>query len=97
VLVLIFGAYEFYQTLSTGSGGHIANSAHLGGGIAGYIYAFTFGRPDIMRKVRRKIKSKTEPPVDPREINRILDKAVADGLHSLTPAERALLKRAGKK
>jgi membrane associated rhomboid family serine protease len=97
ILVLALGAFEFHQTLTMGEGGTIANSAHLGGGIAGYIYALTIGRPDIMRKVRRKIKSKTEPPVDPREINRILDKAVADGLHSLTPAERALLKRAGKK
>jgi len=95
LLVLLFGAYELIQTLG-GPGGAVANSAHLGGGIAGYLYATVIARPDIMRKIRKKFAAKEKAPVDQNEINRILDKAAADGLHTLTRAERALLKRAGK-
>jgi membrane associated rhomboid family serine protease len=96
VFVLILGAYELLHTLG-GPGGAVANSAHLGGGIAGYLYATVIARPDILRKIRRKFKSKEKQPVDQNEINRILDKANADGLHTLTRVERALLKQAGKR
>ncbi len=98
LLVLILGTYELLQTLG-GPGGAVANAAHLGGGIAGYIYATVTGRPDIMRKIQRMIDAKEKPPptpVDQQAINRILDKASQQGLHSLTPRERALLKRASK-
>ncbi len=95
IFVLILGAYELLHTLG-GPGGAVANAAHLGGGIAGYIYALSFGRPDLMQKIRRKFKLKEKAPVDQNEINRILDKAGADGLHTLTRVERALLKQAGK-
>jgi len=95
LLVLIFGAYELLHTLG-GPGGAVANSAHLAGGIAGYFYALSFGRPDIIRKLRRKFQMKEKAPVDQNEINRILDKANAGGLHTLTHVERTLLKRAGK-
>ncbi len=95
LLVLIFGGYELLRTLG-GPGGAVANSAHLSGGIAGYIYALSFGRPDIMRKIHTKLGLHQKAPVDQNEINRILDKANAGGLHTLTRVERALLKRAGK-
>jgi len=95
VFVLILGAYELLHTLG-GPGGAVANAAHLGGGIAGYLYATAIGRPDVLRKLRQKFDSREKAPVDQNEINRILDKAHADGLHSLTRIERALLKRAGK-
>jgi len=74
LLVLIFGAYELIRTLG-GPGGAVANAAHLGGGIAGYLYATVIARPDTMKKIRRKLESK--PPIDQNEINRILDKANA--------------------
>ena len=96
VFVLILGAYELLHTLG-GPGGAVANSAHLGGGIAGYFYALAIGRPDVMRRIRQKFRSKVKQPVDQKEINRILDKANTDGLHSLNRMERALLKQAGKK
>ena len=96
LLVLIFGAYELIRTLG-GPGGAVANAAHLGGGIAGYLYATVVARPDIMRKIHQKFKAKEKAPVDQNEINRILDKANAEGLHSLTRVERALLKQTGKK
>jgi len=94
-LVLSFGAYELLRTLG-GPGSTVANSAHLGGGIAGYLYATVIARPDILRKLRRKFQTKENTSVDQAEINRILNKARANGLHTLTRVERALLKRAGK-
>lgn len=79
-----------------GAGGHIANTAHLGGGIAGYIYATMIGRPDILRKIRTKLGPREKPPVSRTEIDRILDKAAKHGMHTLTRRERDLLKQAGK-
>ncbi len=92
VLVLCFGAYELFHTLN-GPGGAVANAAHLGGGIAGYVYALLAGRPDVIRKIRRNLESRV---VSQNEINRILDKAASQGMHTLTRAERATLKKAGK-
>jgi membrane associated rhomboid family serine protease len=94
ILIIILGLYELSQTISGGGG--IANAAHLSGGIAGYIYATLIGRPDIVRKIRRKVQSQPKQPIDKREINRILDKVADKGLHSLTASERDNLKRAGK-
>ncbi|MBI9021144.1 MAG: rhomboid family intramembrane serine protease [Verrucomicrobia bacterium] len=95
VFVLILGAYELLHTLG-GPGGAVANSAHLSGGIAGYIYATAIGRPDILKKIRQKFKSKKPLPIDRAEIDRILDKAAQGGIHTLTRRERDQLKRAGK-
>jgi membrane associated rhomboid family serine protease len=96
VFVLLIGAYEFINTLSFGAGGHIANSAHLSGGIVGYIYATVIGRPDVLHKLKEKFRPKERPPVSRAEIDRILDKAARQGMHTLTSHERDLLKRAGK-
>jgi membrane associated rhomboid family serine protease len=95
LFVLLLGAYEFMHTLA-GPGGHIANAAHLGGGIAGYIYATVIGRPDILHKLKEKFLVKEKQPVSRAEIDRILDKAARHGMHSLTSHERDLLKRAGR-
>ena len=94
VFVLLLGIYEMAHTLG-GPGGAVANAAHLGGGIAGYIYATVIGRPDIMQKLKSNWAEKSKP-VDRNEINRILDKASSAGLHSLTKQERALLKNVKK-
>lgn len=96
VFVLILGAYEFMHTLG-GQGGHVANAAHLGGGIAGYIYALIIGRPDIIRRIKRKFQPRDPLPASREEINRILDKAAAKGMHSLTRREQDLLRRASKR
>lgn len=95
LLVVILGAYELLHVLG-GPGGAVANAAHFGGGIAGTIYTLVVGRPDIMRKIRRNLVPKEKPPISRAEIDRILDKAAQHGMHSLTPAERAALKRAGR-
>ncbi len=95
LFVLLLGAYEFMHTLA-GPGGHIANAAHLGGAIAGYVYATVAGRTDLLWKVKEKFKAKVKPSVSRAEIDRILDKAAQQGMHSLTSRERDQLKRAGK-
>ena len=95
VLVLVLGSYELLRTLG-GPGGAVANSAHLSGGIAGYLYALSFGRPGLMKKLRNTFHIKSKPQIDRNEINRNLDKANTHGLHTLTRTERNRLKRAGK-
>lgn len=95
VFVLLLGAYEFMHTLG-GPGGHVANAAHLGGGIAGYVYAAVAGHTDLLWKIKRKFRPEGRPPVSRAEIDRILDKAAQHGMHSLTQHERDTLKRAGK-
>ena len=95
LFVLLLGAYEFMHTLA-GPGGHVANAAHLSGGIVGYIFATIIGRPDLLHKLKEKFRPREKPPVSRAEIDRILDKAAQQGMHSLTSYERDLLKRAGK-
>lgn len=95
LFVLLLGAYEFMHML-TGPGGGIANAAHLGGGIAGYIYATIIGRTDLLHKMKEKFRPSEKPPVSRAKIDRILDKAAQQGMHTLTSRERDLLKRAGK-
>jgi membrane associated rhomboid family serine protease len=94
IFVLLIGGYELMHTLG-GPGGAVANAAHLGGGIAGYIYATVIGRPDIIRKLRKKFSPPHDLPVSRAEIDRILDKAAQNGMQSLTRRERDILKRAG--
>jgi len=97
VFVLVLGGYELLHTLG-GPGGAVANSAHLGGAIAGYVYATITGRPDLMRKLKKKMADRSAPAsVSQNEINRILDKAASTGMHSLTKDERIALKCAGKR
>ena len=95
LFVLLLGAYEFMHTLE-GPGGHVANAAHLSGGIVGYIFATIVGRPDLLHKLKEKFRPREKPPVSRAEIDRILDKAAQQGMHSLTSHERDQLKRAGK-
>jgi membrane associated rhomboid family serine protease len=92
VLVLGFGAYELMHTLD-GPGGAVANAAHLGGGISGYVYALVIDRPKILRSLKKKLAPKPKPPVSQSEIDRILDKAAQQGLQSLTPKEKESLKK----
>lgn len=96
LFVLLIGVYEYFQMVQYGAGGHVANAAHLGGGIAGYIYATLIGRPYILHKLKEKFGPKEKPPVSRAEIDRILDKAAQHGMHTLTRHERDQLKRAGK-
>lgn len=95
IFVLLLGAYEFMHTLG-GPGGHVANAAHLGGGIAGYVYATVIGRPDLFQKLKTRFGPGRKPPVSRAEIDRILDKAAQHGIGTLSRRERDLLKQAGR-
>jgi membrane associated rhomboid family serine protease len=93
---LIFGAmYLFYVlTRSVNAGGH---AAHLAGMAAGAIYVFS-------QSWQTKIKMKIQTSVRRRktaeqwnlqmELDRILEKVHEHGIHSLTPKEKSILKRA---
>lgn len=95
--------------LITASGGPIANAAHLGGMLAGWIYLKWWrGGPSLERLTsrlrRRKLKlieggARRRGP-DERteaEIDRILDKISKHGLGSLTPEEERILDEASRR
>ena len=83
-------------------GGSIAYVAHIGGAVAGYIYARTVFRGDVnsdsvMDGLRRSLSTRAEArrqertAADREEVDRILDKVASQGIHSLTPKERKTL------
>ncbi|MCE7973571.1 MAG: rhomboid family intramembrane serine protease [Leptolyngbya sp. PLA1] len=91
-------------------GGHNAGgeAAHLGGAVAGF---FLIRRPHLLRDFfdvftdsRKKSPERppevrataARPPVRDEEVDRILAKVSAEGLHSLTAAERESLRRASE-
>ncbi|MFZ2874742.1 MAG: rhomboid family intramembrane serine protease [Phycisphaerales bacterium] len=91
-------------------GGHNAGgeAAHLGGAVAGF---FLIRRPHLLRDFfdvftdsRKKgperapeVRAKpAAPPIRDEEVDRILAKVTAEGLHSLTASEREALRRASE-
>ena len=107
-VAILFGAVEFWAGVSA-NGGHIANLAHLGGMLTGYIYirwwwhikmkaqhwaldAWERVRGEPRRNVRRGPARPEEPDLDV-EVDRILDKILIQGVDSLTPEEKATMKR----
>jgi membrane associated rhomboid family serine protease len=95
LFILLLGTYELIHTLQ-GPGGRVANAAHLGGGLAGYLYATILSRPHLLQKLRQVCTARPHPTDSRAEIDRILDKAAQHGLHSLTHSERERLRRASK-
>ncbi len=106
-LVLGFACWELIQTVANPVHGHIANAAHLVGGLAGFSYAMALKHPHLMTEVKRKLRIKQSSPkvgstqsaprketLSREEIDRILDKIGKEGMGALTPRERDLLKRA---
>ncbi|MCP5489296.1 MAG: rhomboid family intramembrane serine protease [Verrucomicrobia bacterium] len=103
VMVAGLGAFQLLMTLNPSHGG-IAYSAHLAGGLAGYLYAMTLlNEPpawvrSIMGAAHRRTGVATRSPATPEaEINRILDKIASQGIHTLTAKERDQLRNAGRK
>jgi membrane associated rhomboid family serine protease len=105
IAVLLMAAVALWSGLQ-GSRSGVADFAHLGGFVGGWLYLQWVKRGTGARK----FKTKTVAPVgkdvlsnykhiDPRsihevnrdEVNRILDKISAKGLDSLTPQERLFL------
>lgn len=95
IFFLFLGLYELMRTVS-GTGGMIANSAHLSGGLAGYLYAVILARPDLRAALRRRFSPRPPQRASQAEIDRILDKAARHGIHSLSRHERNLLKKASR-
>lgn len=93
IFFLLLGLYELTRTIA-GPHGTIANAAHLSGGLAGYIYAAILARPDLVAKTRRFLHTARTQHTDRAEIDRILDKAASEGIHTLTPRERERLRKA---
>lgn len=105
VWALIFAGSELVMMLRPETGG-IAYAAHLGGGLAGYVYTsvvFCNGEPFrswYRRLGTMSVRSRNiwrfEAGPDPAEVDRLLDKVAREGLQSLTPSERATLERAAE-
>jgi len=95
---LFFAISDFWPGV-----GHLA---HLGGSLAGWIYArqLGFGRrlwvPQFFQKKRERqeqIQRMTSEEFINHEIDPILDKISRDGTHSLTRAERKILEKGREK
>ena len=104
---LAFGlvATSVFFSLS-GVWGGVGHIAHLGGCLAGWLYAkqLGFGRPlrlprFFYRKRERaeQLRSMTPAEFISREIDPILDKISREGIHSLTRAERKILEKGREK
>jgi hypothetical protein len=85
-------------------GGGVAHAAHLGGGLAGYIYTsvvfrkrlFGFGISVTPPRPRPGPGAGKRAGVGQAEVDRILDKIAAQGIGSLTRGERDLLEKASR-
>jgi membrane associated rhomboid family serine protease len=89
-----------------GSQGGVADFAHLGGFVGAFLYLQYLGHNAASRQFKRKVAAapparaiadwsrvdrSTIHEVNRDEVNRILDKISANGVTSLTPAERVFL------
>ncbi|MCF7817908.1 MAG: rhomboid family intramembrane serine protease [Kiritimatiellales bacterium] len=109
VLVAGLGIWELFETIGHPKIGGIANAAHLMGGIAGFMYAFSLRHPHIIQSLKAKLPSlgKANPKsarqaaggavLSKAEIDHILDKIGKQGMGALTPREREMLKNATRR
>ncbi len=103
-IVLAFACWELIQTVANPIHGHIANAAHLVGGIAGFAYAMAIKHPHLIAELKNKFSAskpsrsqKTAPrneTLSKEEIDRILDKIGKEGMGALSLREREMLKKA---
>lgn len=98
-LVAIFALVELLYTVS-GSPNGIANAAHLGGMVAGFLYLKSDWRPGAwIRRWRRRSfrvvsgEKGRSGRSDREQVDRILDKILEEGVDSLTPEEKEILRR----
>lgn len=106
MLVAGLAIWELFETIGHPKIGGIANAAHLMGGIAGFMYAFSLRHPHFIQSLKAKLpslgKSKSKPnrpasggeTLSKAEIDHILDKIGQQGMGALTNRERELLKKA---
>ena len=84
----------------------IAHTAHLAGAFAGFLYIDQLFESTLLRKTWARMRDyvsqrphSTRPAPSPpaqAEVDRILDKITAQGIHSLTRSERQTLHRASR-
>lgn len=84
----------------------IAHTAHLAGAFAGFLYIDQLFESATLRRLwgrlrdyvaqRPHVPRAAPPPPDQAEVDRILDKISAQGIQSLTKAERQTLHRASR-
>lgn len=102
-LVILFAAVEFMAGFSGASSG-VANLAHLGGMLTGFLYlksdSLRWRLGGVRKRVRQWIKTKPKRAAEaPRfhdadaEVDRILDKILKDGVGSLTRDEQEFMRR----
>ena len=102
-LAFFLGGLEILFLVFQPFGGGVANAAHLGGGVAGYVYVFWMLRmnPAAVGKHReaatrdrgRAFSLRKSTDKETVEIDRILEKIDKGGMKSLSQAERDLLDR----
>jgi len=103
--VILMAAISLWSGLQ-GSRTGVADFAHLGGFVGGWLYLVWLERAQGARKFRskatptvakenliqwRRVDPKAVHEVNRDEVNRILDKISAKGLNSLTPQERLFM------
>lgn len=99
LLAVLFGLMQLAYLLNPGPSG-IAYAAHLAGGLAGYIFVkmlYRQGRGWTVRSALHRPAIFKDAGPSPDEVNAILDKISSKGIHSLTPRERSILQKAGRK
>lgn len=95
-----------YLLVTGGSASNIAYTAHLAGGLAGFLYIDQLYESALLRRGWKFLQSKvfkrpynphpSPPPPDPAEVERILDKITNQGIGALTKEERKTLHRASR-
>lgn len=103
-VVIGLALFEFIVAGDPASG--IAHTAHLAGAFAGFLYIDQLFESTLLRKLWRRLRDSiaqrphvpraAPPPPDQAEVDRILDKISAQGIQSLTKAERQTLHRASR-
>ena len=102
--VIGLALFEFLLAGDPASG--IAHTAHLAGAFAGFLYIDQLFESTLLRRLwgrardyvaqRPHVPRAAPPPPDQGEVDRILDKITAQGIQSLTKAERQTLHRASR-
>ena len=103
-LVAGLAILEFLLAGDPSSG--IAHTAHLAGAFAGFLYIDQLFESTLLRRLWARARDyaaqrphtprAAPPPPDQAEVDRILDKITAQGIQSLTKAERQTLHRASR-
>ena len=105
-IALAFALVELMMLVSSPHGG-VAYAAHLGGLVVGFIYAGTWQNRDRMpdgphgrlwRRPKLKVLSGRTPIAETHnlKLDQILDKIAAEGMESLTVAEKRHLEKASR-